>query len=284
MGLRRKERLHEWRSSLGSEQFETLTGHPRPGSDPVGSLHSTPEELIHACLFLSKGREGWWSAVCSVLKDCPSVHPSLSWEDAPASLISWHSSTLAWGMLWPRREFTVGHRGGSDPICFWAVWEQPSLTPRQSAHQRQTKSVSMSGLPKPPPWPTPRAHTGPPCPLERQKTRAREHSPSGEFSCRTKEAWRSEAASDQDTGNHYYYLHRQHIRSNLFSDPGWTTTSHSPNHAEFSHQPLLLKHCYPLGQGCQCWKGRELHLKWMEPAQTWSSGLLLLLFGTLLHS
>ena len=153
-----------------------------------------------------------------------------------------------------------------------------------SQHIRGRPNLCLSGLPKPPPWPTPRAHTGPPCPLERQKTRAREHSPSGEFSCRTKEAWRSEAVSDQDTGNHYYYLHMQHIRSNLFSVPGWTTASHSPNHVEFSHQPLLVKHCYPLGQGCQCWKGRELHLKWMEPAQTWSSGLLLLLFGTLLHS
>lgn len=44
---------------------------------------------------------------------------------------------------------------------------------------------------------------------------------------------------------------------------GQTTTAHAPELAECPHWPLLLQHCSPLEQGCQCWKRGTAHI-WRE--------------------
>ena len=78
-------------------------------------------------------------------------------------------------------------------------------------------------------------------------------------------------------GNHYWYLWRQCIRSHL--EP-LTVTAHTQTHAKHPHQPLLLQHCSPLGQGKQSWEGAVHTLKgntassdstlWASTPATWT--------------
>lgn len=123
----------------------------------------------------------------------------------------------------------------------------------------------------------PKAHTSAAYPVVRLHTRKKGAEAKGESAVRTK-ADQNQSCIWAERGNHSCHLHRQCIRSSpnpclqmdhhcAWSNPCWVYTP-----APLA--PALL----PWGEGAHVGREEIIHLKEMEPARTWPSGLLLHLY------
>ena len=172
--LRRKGRLHWWRSVLGSELFKSHVGVWHRNSSALGRWDSwwdSPEHCGKPGLWLWGAPAVFWQWVENPLNGCPyslqsspGTCSSLKRAKAPASFISRCTGTQDWGLPGPHTEEELSHErwrrlrleavsersGGS---CYWLL---------HRLQGRRSSELTAAGGPQPAPRHIERTPVGPP--------------------------------------------------------------------------------------------------------------------------